>query len=188
MGEGGSHCLSPSLCILCTGTKAGFVGFAQSMEGVVCIMLGCVSVSSYPGAARGRRRGASLCTGRWLAGGLRGCRGHRGSGRVTVQGARGAWSQWRAQRRAPPRAPRPSWWEGGGGVPWPGGVVHGQRPSAGHWHPAGLGGGSGSGRGSAVPLLPIGPPVHISAALPARRLRGLALKALARAPKTVGFP
>ena len=43
-------CLSPSLCLPGTGTKAGFAGVAQSMEGVVSILLPFVSVRSRLGA------------------------------------------------------------------------------------------------------------------------------------------
>ena len=71
-GGGGSLSLSPSLCLPCTGTKAGFAGVAQFMEGVVPILLRFVFVRSRPGVVRGGRRGAVLCTGVWLAGRLAG--------------------------------------------------------------------------------------------------------------------
>ena len=86
-GGRGSLCLGPSLYLPWAGTKAGFFCITQSMEGVVSILPWFVSVRCRPDAVRGvpLRAGA----------GLPACRGHCGSGLVTVLGARGAWAQWR---------------------------------------------------------------------------------------------
>ena len=79
-----SLCLSPPLCLRWAGTKAGFFGAAQSMEDLVSILLRFVSAHCRLDAVRGvpLRAGA----------GLQSCRGHCGSGRVTVLGARGVWA------------------------------------------------------------------------------------------------
>ena len=50
-GGWGLLCLGPSLCLPCTGTKAGFFRVAQSMEGVVSILLRFLSVRSHLSAA-----------------------------------------------------------------------------------------------------------------------------------------
>ena len=109
-GGGGSLCLGPSLCFPWAGTKAAFIGAAQSMEGVVAMLLRFVSARRRPDAVRGVPLPAGA--------GLQACRGHRGCGRVTV-GGRAA----HGPSGAPPRVLRPSrgGGGGGGGLPWPGG-------------------------------------------------------------------
>ena len=135
-GGGESLCLGSSLCLPCAGTKAGFIGVVQPMEGVASILLRFVSAHCRPDAVCGvpLRAGA----------GLQACRGHCGSGWVAVWGrvAHGPSG-------APPRAPRSSR-KGGVVLGWPGEGGGGQgrgflcRPPAFR----GLGGGRGGGRAS----------------------------------------
>ena len=68
----GSLCLGSSLWVPCTGTKAGFVGAAQSMQDAAAILLRLASVRSCSGPARGGRREASCFSDTWLAGRLAG--------------------------------------------------------------------------------------------------------------------
>ena len=160
-GGGGSLCLGPSLCVPRTGTNAGFAGIALSMEGLVSILLRFVSVRSRLAAVRGGRRGAPLCTGRWLAG--------RPVGWLAPQlaeaavgtvragdgpGACGAWTLWRSASGA---AVLPGGRAGGLFLAWRG--VQGRRPLVGLRRSRGLGGWRRGGwprRGSAVPLSPFG--------------------------------
>ena len=168
-GGGGSLCLGPSLCLSWAGTKAGFIGVAQSMEGVVCILLRFTSARRHPYAVHGvpLRAGA----------GLQACRGHCGSGRVTIRG-RATYGP----SGAPPRVPRPSR-GGGGGSPGPAGGVQGRRPLG--RPPAfrglgGGGGGEGGGRAGAPRRPPSVPWFSSSAAA------GGGLKVPAQAPPTAG--
>ena len=105
-GGGGSLCLGPSLCLPWAGTKAGFIGVAQFMEGVVRILFRFMSTCCRPDAVRGvpLRAGAGLLA----------RRGHCGSGRVAV-GGRMAY----VPSGAPPRVSRPS--RGGFPPGWGGG-------------------------------------------------------------------
>ena len=65
---GRTLCFGPSLCLPRVGIEAGFTGVAQSMEGLVSILLRLVSVRFCPGAVRG----VPLRAGRQLAGRLAG--------------------------------------------------------------------------------------------------------------------
>ena len=64
-GGGVAH---PSLCLNCTGSKAGFHCVAYAMDCAVSIMLRLASVYFRLGARRGRRRGAACCPGGRSAG------------------------------------------------------------------------------------------------------------------------
>ena len=63
VGRGGWGAARLSLCLPCTGTKAGFVGVVRVMEGSVSILLRFVSVCLLPVAARGGRHGAAWSPG-----------------------------------------------------------------------------------------------------------------------------
>ena len=127
-GGWGLLCLGQSLCLPRVGTKASFIGVAQSMEGVVSILFWFVSAGCRLGAVREvpLRAGA----------GPQACVGHCGSGQVAVWG-RVVYGP----SGAPPWVPRPS--RGGGGLPWPGGGGTGLTS---HWQASGfLGAGGGEG-------------------------------------------
>ena len=141
-GGRGLLCPDPSLCPPWAGTKAGFFGVAQSMEGLVSILLWFVSVRCRPDAVGGvpLRAGA----------GLQACRGHCGSGRVTVW-ARAAYGP----SGAPPRVRRPP--RGVGPPLARRGAVQGRRPLGRPPVFRGLGRGRGGRGGGVAPGFSVGP-------------------------------
>ena len=151
-GGRGSLCLGPSLYLPWAGTKAGFFCITQSMEGVVSILPWFVSVRCRPDAVRGvpLRAGA----------GLPACRGHCGSGLVTVLGARGAWAQWRFSLGA---AALSGGGGGGGGSPGPVGGYSANVPWPASSDPRAGGGGGREGGGSrqGFPSAPFRPLVNL---------------------------
>ena len=166
-GVEGSLCLGPSLCLARVGTKAGFIVVAQSMEGVVSILLRLVSVRCRPDAVRG----VPLCTGA----GLQACPGPCGSVRVTVWG-RAAYGP----SGVPPWVPRPS--RGGGPPLARRGGPRADVPLDGLWRSVGWGGerGEKGGRlaGAPRPSHPVPPCLSLAAA------GGGGLEDSARAPPT----
>ena len=83
-----SLCLGPFLCLPRASNKAALIGAAQSMEGVVPILLQLISARCSPDAVPEvpLRAGAGLLV----------CRGYCGNGRAAAWKARGVWAQWRS--------------------------------------------------------------------------------------------
>ena len=146
-GGGASLCLGPFHCLPRLGTKAGFIGVAQCMEGVVSLLLSFVLACCRPDAVRGVPLRAGT--------GLQACPSHCGSARVSVWGRAAYWPS-----GAPPRVLKP--FQGrGGGLPGPAGggyradvPLAGRRPFVGRRGEREERGGGRAGAPHRPPLVP----------------------------------